>query len=102
MLILRSIALLKRNKWLGHHALSFSSLQFTQQRGTNIMSTEFTELLPLPPDEKGQIWIIGSREWVNHQINEFYVKRLATDRVQFTPIIPAPFARGKFMSVLER
>jgi hypothetical protein len=39
---------------------------------------------------------------VNHQINEFYVKQIATDRVQFTPIVPAPFARGKFVSVLER
>ncbi|WP_088893543.1 hypothetical protein [Leptolyngbya ohadii] len=71
------------------------------------MNTEFNELLPISydekmHDEKGQIWIIGSREWVAHQINEFYVRRIATDRVQFTPIIPAPFARGKFMSVLER
>ncbi|MBD1853861.1 hypothetical protein [Leptolyngbya sp. FACHB-711] len=66
------------------------------------MSTEFSELLPFSDGEKGQIWIIGSREWVNHRINEFYVKRIATDRVQFTPIIPAPFAPGKFMSVLEQ
>lgn len=71
------------------------------------MSTEFNELLPVShdektPDEKGQIWIIGSREWVNHQINDFYVRRLVSDRARFTPIIPAPFARGKFMTVLER
>ncbi len=66
------------------------------------MSTEFSELLPFSDGEKGQIWIIGSREWVNHRINEFYVKRIATDRVRFTPIIPAPFAPGKFMSVLEQ
>jgi hypothetical protein len=35
-------------------------------------------------------------------MNEFYVRRLATDRVQFTPIIPAPFASGKYMTVLVR
>jgi hypothetical protein len=66
------------------------------------MTTELNELLPDSSAEKGQIWIIGSREWVNHQINEFYVRRITTDRVQFTPIVPAPSARGKFMSVLER
>lgn len=75
------------------------------------MTTEFNELLPLSPDEKGQIWIVGSRNRVNHKINEFYVRRLVSDRfalpalrsrVHFTPIIPAPFAPGKFMSVLEQ
>ncbi|MBD1853730.1 hypothetical protein [Leptolyngbya sp. FACHB-711] len=66
------------------------------------MTTEFNELLPLSPDEKGQVWIVGSRDWVNHKINEFYVRRLVNDRVHFTPIIPAPFAPGKFMSVLEQ
>ena len=75
------------------------------------MNTEFNELLPLSPDEKGQVWIVGSRNWVNHKINEFYVRRLVSDRfalsalrgrVQFTPIIPAPFAPGKFMSVLDQ
>lgn len=75
------------------------------------MSTEFNELLPLPPDEKGQVWIVGSRDWVNHKINEFYVRRLVSDRFALpacgvasisTPITPAPFAPGKFMSVLEQ
>ncbi len=69
------------------------------------MSTEFNELLPPFGDkshtDKSQIWIIGTREQVLHTINEFYVKRIATDRVKFTPIIPAPF-EGKYMSVLVR
>ncbi len=80
------------------------------------MSTEFNELLPVcreeqPPTEfssskdhgdKTQIWIIGTREQVLHTINEFYVKQIANDRVKFTPIVPAPFAAGKYMTVLER
>jgi hypothetical protein len=66
------------------------------------MTTEFNERLPLPPAGKVQIWIIGTREQVTHTINEFYVKQLVKDRVHFTPIVPAPFAQGKFMSVLER
>ncbi len=66
------------------------------------MTTEFNEELNIFDDEKSQIWIIGTRDQVLHQINEFYVKRIATDRVRFTPIIPAPFAKGKFMTVLER
>ncbi|WNZ23477.1 MAG: hypothetical protein EDM05_052345 [Leptolyngbya sp. IPPAS B-1204] len=66
------------------------------------MTTELNEELNLFDDEKSQIWIIGTRDQVLHQINEFYVKRIATDRVRFTPIIPAPFAKGKFMTVLER
>ncbi|WNZ23706.1 hypothetical protein HJG54_13145 [Leptolyngbya sp. NK1-12] len=66
------------------------------------MTTEFNEELNIFDDEKSQIWIIGTRDQVLHQINEFYVKRIATDRVRFTPIIPAPFAKGKFMAVLER
>ena len=66
------------------------------------MTSEFNELLPVSPAEKAQVWIIGDREQVLHLINEFYVKRIATDRVQFTPIVPAPFAEGKFMSVLVR
>ena len=47
------------------------------------MTSEFNELLPVSLAEKPQIWIIG-------------------DRVQFTPIVPAPFAEGKYMSVLVR
>jgi hypothetical protein len=66
------------------------------------MTTELNELLPVSPAEKPQVWIIGTREQVNHLINEFYVKKIATDRAKFTPIVPAPFAAGKFMSVLER
>ncbi len=69
------------------------------------MSTEFNELLSPLGDkshtDKSQIWIIGTREQVLHTINEFYVKRIANDRVKFTPIIPAPF-EGKYMSVLIR
>ncbi len=66
------------------------------------MTSEFSELLPVSPAEKAQVWIIGDRDQVLHLINEFYVKRIATDRIQFTPIVPAPFADGKYMSVLVR
>ena len=66
------------------------------------MTSEFNERLPIPLAEKPQIWIVGTREQVAHLIDEFYVRRIATDRVQFTPIVPAPFAEGKFMSVLVR
>ena len=66
------------------------------------MTAEFNELLPVQTDERAQIWIIGTRDQVIHMMNEFYVKRIATDRVQFTPIIPAPFATGKYMTVLVR
>jgi hypothetical protein len=66
------------------------------------MTTELNELLPVSPAEKPQVWIIGTREQVNHLINEFYVKKIATDRAKFTPVVPAPFATGKFMSVLVR
>ena len=66
------------------------------------MTTELNELLPVSSAEKAQVWIIGSREQVNHLINEFYVKNIANDRAKFTPIVPAPFAAGKYMSVLVR
>ena len=66
------------------------------------MTTEFHELLPLSHDDKPQIWIIGTREQVLHTMNELYVKRVATDRAQFTPIVPAPFERGKYMTLLVR
>jgi hypothetical protein len=66
------------------------------------MSTEFNELLPVPHGDKAQVWIVGTRDQVTHLINEFYVKKIASDRVSFTPIIPAPFASGKYMSVLVR
>ena len=66
------------------------------------MTSEFNELLPVQPAEKPQIWIIGDREQVQQLINECYVRKLASDRVQFTPIVPTPFAEGKYMSVLVR
>jgi hypothetical protein len=71
------------------------------------MTTELNQLLPgfsgkQPHSEKAQIWIIGTRDQVLHLINEFYVKQIANDRVKFTPIVPAPFAKGKYMTVLER
>ncbi|MBW4465808.1 MAG: hypothetical protein KME07_10275 [Pegethrix bostrychoides GSE-TBD4-15B] len=47
--------------------------------------------------------ILGaSREQVLHTINEFYVKRVATDRSQFSPMIPAPLVPGKYMTLLMR
>jgi hypothetical protein len=74
------------------------------------MSTEFNELLPVPHGDKAQVWIVGDRDQVLHLINEFYVKKIASDpcgiceaaRVSFTPIVPAPFASGKYMTVLVR
>ncbi len=66
------------------------------------MSTEFNELLQLSPDEKSQIWIIGTREQVTHIMNEMTVIGFVRDRVYFSPIIPAPFANGKFMAVVTR
>ena len=65
------------------------------------MCTEFNELLREPHDDRAQIWIVGTREQVNHIINEMYVKRMA-DRVQFSPVIPAPFANGRYMTLLLR
>ncbi len=66
------------------------------------MSTEFNELLPNPHDDRAQIWIVGSREQVNHIISEMYVQQLITDRRQFSPLVPSPFAQGKYLSVLIR
>ena len=66
------------------------------------MTTEFNKLLPVSLEDKPQIWIIGSREQVQQLIDECYVRKLASDRVKFTPIVPALFAVGKFMSVLVR
>jgi hypothetical protein len=88
------------HKLLGNHALSFSS-QPTLAREI-VMSTEFNELLPVAHGDKAQVWIVGTRDQVTHLINEFYVKKIASDRLNFTPIIPAPFASGKYMSVLVR
>ena len=66
------------------------------------MSTEFNELLSHPHGDRAQVWIVGTREQVNHIINEFYVKRVITDRSQFSPMIPAPLAVGQYMTLLMR
>jgi hypothetical protein len=66
------------------------------------MSTEFNELLQNPHGDSLQIWIVGSREQVIHTINEFHVKRVVIDRSQFSPMIPAPLAPGKYMTLLVR
>lgn len=52
--------------------------------------------------DRPQVWIIGDRDQVVHLMNEFYVKKIANDRAKFTPIVPAPFAKDKFMTVLVR
>ena len=66
------------------------------------MSTEFNELLNFPNDSRAQIWLVGSRDQVLHLINELYVKKVATDRIQFSPIVPVPAVSGKYMSVFMR
>jgi hypothetical protein len=66
------------------------------------MSTEFNELLSNPDGERAQVWIVGSREQVNHIISEMYVRQMITDRSQFSPMLPAPISPGKYMSVLLR
>ncbi len=66
------------------------------------MSTEFNERLPEPYDERAQIWIVGTREQVNHIISEMFVRQMVTDRSQFSPLMPAPFGEGKYMSLLIR
>jgi hypothetical protein len=74
------------------------------------MTGEYNALLPTQQGDKAQIWIIGTREQVVHLMNECYVRKLASDfpletlreRAKFTPIIPAPFATGKVMTVLVR
>jgi hypothetical protein len=43
-----------------------------------------------PHGDDPQIWVVGSRE------------RVATDRSQFSPMIPAPLAPGKYMTLLMR
>jgi alkanesulfonate monooxygenase SsuD/methylene tetrahydromethanopterin reductase-like flavin-dependent oxidoreductase (luciferase family) len=66
------------------------------------MTTELNELLNGSNDEKVQIWIIGTRDQVIHQINEFYARKFVTDRGRFSPLIPSPFDKGKYMTVLIR
>ncbi|MBW4662356.1 MAG: hypothetical protein KME15_27200 [Drouetiella hepatica Uher 2000/2452] len=68
------------------------------------MTTEFNELLTDHPADRLQIWIIGTRDQVNHLINECYVKRLTDDFLsetlrelaKFSPIMPSPLASGKY------
>ncbi len=66
------------------------------------MTSEFNELLPESLGDRAQVWIIGTREQVNHIISEMYVNQLITDRREFSPLVSAPFAQDKFMSVLLR
>ncbi len=66
------------------------------------MTSEFNELLPESLGDRAQVWIIGTREQVNHIISEMYVRQMITDRSQFSPMVPVPFAPGKFMAVLLR
>ncbi len=66
------------------------------------MTAEFNELLNDPHDDRAQVWIVGTREQVNHIISEMYVNQLITDRRQFSPLLPSPFSPGKYMSVLIR
>jgi hypothetical protein len=76
------------------------------------MLTEFNQLLQCsdgnqpggnqPHSDSAQIWIVGSREQIIHIINEFYVKQVVIDRSQFSPMISAPLAKGKYMTLLSR
>ncbi|GAB4226363.1 MAG: hypothetical protein Kow00121_54590 [Elainellaceae cyanobacterium] len=66
------------------------------------MTSEWNQQLPVASDDRAQVWIIGTRDQVVHLINECYVRKLASDRASFTPIIPAPFAAGKYMTVLVK
>jgi hypothetical protein len=77
------------------------SFNHTQYEAT-IMSTEFNELLASPHGNRAQIWIVGTREQVNHIISEMYVKQMTNDRNQFSPLLPAPFANGQYMTLLLR
>jgi hypothetical protein len=91
---------------LGKPRLEFFFSTQHKKTEANIM-TRFDELLSRAAasdlaEERGQIWLIGTREQVKHLINECYVKRMAIDRTQFSPIIPMPIIPGKFMSVLRR
>jgi alkanesulfonate monooxygenase SsuD/methylene tetrahydromethanopterin reductase-like flavin-dependent oxidoreductase (luciferase family) len=89
--------------WLGdNHCLGPFLNQHKASVRNTTMTGEWNSELPDQEIDRAQVWIIGSREQVKHLINEFYVKRIATDRVQFTPIVPAPFATGKYMTVLVR
>jgi hypothetical protein len=64
------------------------------------MTTEFDELLPASPTDRAQVWIIGSRDQVIDLLDELYAKKITEDRAKYIPIIPAPFAGNKYMTVL--
>jgi hypothetical protein len=66
------------------------------------MTTEFNELLSRFDGRRPQIWIFGTRDEVNHMINEFCVKRIAADRARFMPMIPLVSIPGWFFTILER
>ncbi len=66
------------------------------------MSSEFNELLQRPHGEGLQIWLVGTREQIIHTMNEFQVKQVVVDRSQFSPLIPAPLAAGRYMALLMR
>jgi hypothetical protein len=74
----------------------------TNKRGYRVMTSELNELLNGSDDDKVQIWIIGTRDQVIHQINEFCARRFVTDRGKFSPLLPSPFDKGKYMTVLIR
>jgi hypothetical protein len=83
-----------------HHALSCFFSKHEKAR-LQPMTTELNELLN-GSDDKVQIWIIGTRDQVIHQINEFCARKFVTDRGRFSPLIPSPFDKGKYMTVLIR
>jgi hypothetical protein len=75
-------------------------LFFPHYKRGKATSTEFNKLLPDLSAGKVQVQIIGTRKQVQHTINKFYLKQITNDRVKVTPIVPTPFATGKYMTVL--
>jgi hypothetical protein len=87
--------------WVNHALSAF--LRYISLARQKPMSSEIKALVRSHQGESNaQIWIIGTRDQVIHLMNELYVKKVATDRAQFTPIIPAPFMDGQYMTVLVR
>jgi hypothetical protein len=66
------------------------------------MSSEFNELLSNSDANNSGIWIVGTREQVQHMMNELYVKGIVRDRAHFSPIVAAPFAPGKYLVIVSR
>ena len=64
------------------------------------MTNETNFLLPICDGDEMEIWIISSRVRVIDKMNEFCVKRIARDRVNFTPIVPVPRRIGRYMTIL--